>query len=154
MSADLQHFVDAQDGVFEAALAELRAGQKRSHWMWFIFPQLLGLGQSAMSQRFGIHGLDQARRYLQHPVLGPRLLQATHAAQAALQANTPLRHLFGAIDSQKFISCMTLFSQAAGADSVFAQLLTRLRTSDGTTLQMLAAQADQRPEGEAGRQAG
>ncbi len=139
MSADLQHFVDAQDGVFDAALQELRAGQKRSHWMWFIFPQLLGLGQSEMSRRFGIHGLDQARRYLQHPLLGPRLLQATHAARDALQAGMPLLQLFGAIDSQKFISCMTLFSQAAGADPVFAQILARLRTSDAKTLQMLAA---------------
>ena len=139
MSADLQHFVDAQDGVFQAALAELRAGQKRSHWMWFIFPQLLGLGQSEMSRRFGIHGLDQARRYLQHPVLGPRLLQATQAARDALHADTPLTHLFGAIDSQKFISCMTLFSQAAGEASLFAQILTILQTSDVKTLQMLAA---------------
>lgn len=139
MSADLQHFIDAQAGVFEAALAELRAGQKRSHWMWFIFPQLLGLGQSDMSRRFGIHDLDQARRYLQHPVLGPRLLQATQTAQAALQADTSLLQLFGTIDSQKFISCMTLFSQAAGEASLFAQILTTLQTSDGKTLQMLAA---------------
>lgn len=139
MSADLPHFVDAQNGVFEVALEELRAGQKRSHWMWFIFPQLLGLGQSEMSRRFGIHDLDQAQRYLQHPVLGPRLLQATQAAEDALQSGTPLLQLFGTIDSQKFISCMTLFSQAAGEASLFAQMLTTLQTRDGKTLQMLAA---------------
>lgn len=140
MSADLQHFVDAQAGVFAAALAELRAGQKRSHWMWFIFPQLLGLGQSAMSRRFGIQGLDHAGRYLQHPVLGPRLVQAAQAARAALQADTSLSHLFGAIDSQKFISCMTLFSQVAGADPVFAAILDGLQASDRRTLEMLGAQ--------------
>lgn len=139
MASDLQHFVVAQDGVFEAALQELRAGQKRSHWMWFIFPQLHGLGQSGMSRRFGIHGLDEARRYLQHPVLGPRLLQAAQAAQEALQAKTPLLHLFGAIDSQKFISCMTLFSLAAGASSVFAEILRELQTHDLRTQEMLGA---------------
>lgn len=139
MVAEFQHFIDAHDGVFDAALAELRAGQKRSHWMWFIFPQLQGLGRSEMAQRFAIGGLDEARRYLQHPVLGPRLLQATQAAQQAMEADTPLHALFGTIDSQKFISCMTLFGAAAGDDSLFAQVLARLGSSDATTLEMLRA---------------
>lgn len=140
MVSEFQHFIDAQRAVFETALQELRAGQKQSHWMWFIFPQLDGLGRSAMARRFAIQDLDQASRYLQHPVLGPRLVQAAQTAQAALQAGTSLLRLFGSIDSQKFISCMTLFGAAAGEDSVFAQLLRRLQASDGKTLEMLGMQ--------------
>lgn len=140
MTQDFQHFIDAQEGVFETAMNELQAGQKRSHWMWFIFPQLQGLGRSETARRFGIQGLDEARRYLRHPVLGPRLVQATHAA---MQTGTPLPALFGPVDSQKFVSCMTLFSQASVGASVFADTLARLRTSDPRTQQMLAAQARQ-----------
>ncbi|WP_315123375.1 DUF1810 family protein [Comamonas antarctica] len=135
--AEFQPFIDAQRGVFETALQELRAGQKQSHWMWFVFPQLDGLGRSAMARRFAIQDLAQARRYLQHPLLGARLTEAAQTAQAALQAGTGLLHLFGAIDSQKFISCMTLFRAAAGEDSVFAQILLGLQASDGKTLEML-----------------
>lgn len=135
--AEFQPFIDAQRGVFETALQELRAGQKQSHWMWFIFPQLDGLGRSAMARRFALHDLAQARRYLQHPLLGARLTEAAQTAQAALQVGTNLRHLFGAIDSQKFISCMTLFRAAAGEDSVFAQILLGLQASDGKTLELL-----------------
>lgn len=136
MATDFQHFIEAQDGVFETALQELHAGQKRSHWMWFIFPQLLGLGRSETSRRFGLRDLDEARRYLQHPLLGPRLVQAT---EAALQSGAAPLALFGAVDCQKFISCMTLFRRAAGADSVFARVLERLQTSDPTTEEMLGA---------------
>ncbi|MCD2514355.1 DUF1810 domain-containing protein [Comamonas endophytica] len=135
MAHDFQHFIEAQEGVFEAAMQELRAGQKRTHWMWFVFPQLLGLGHSETSRRFGIDGLEEARRYLQHPVLGPRLEQA---AQAAMQSNTPLARLFGTVDAQKFISSMTLFSRAsAREDSIFAQILERLQTRDARTERML-----------------
>lgn len=137
--AEFQPFIDAQRGVFETALQELRAGQKQSHWMWFIFPQLDGLGRSAMARRFAIHDLAQARRYLQHPLLGARLIAAAQTAQAALQPGTGLLHLFGAIDSQKFISCMTLFRAAAGEDSVFAQILLGLQASDGKTLELLGS---------------
>ena len=138
--AEFQPFIDAQRGVFETALQELRAGQKQSHWMWFIFPQLGGLGRSEMARRFALHDLAQARRYLQHPLLGARLTEAAQTAQAALQAGTGLRHLFGAIDSQKFISCMTLFAAAAGEDSVFARILENLQTRDRKTLELLDAQ--------------
>ena len=86
--AEFQPFIDAQRGVFETALQELRAGQKQSHWMWFIFPQLGGLGRSEMARRFALHDLAQARRYLQHPLLGARLTEAAQTAQAALQAGT------------------------------------------------------------------
>ena len=137
--AEFQPFIDAQRGVFETALQELRAGQKQSHWMWFVFPQLDGLGRSAMARRFAIQDLAQARRYLQHPLLGARLTEAAQTAQAALQAGTGLLHLFGAIDSQKFISCMTLFRAAAGEDSVFAQILLGLQASDGKTLELLGS---------------
>lgn len=136
MPHDFEHFIEAQEGVFETAMDELRAGKKRTHWMWFIFPQLYGLGQSETARRFGLHGLDEARRYLQHPVLGPRLVQAT---QAAMQSNAPLLDLFGPVDSQKFVSCMTLFRQAGADDSVFAQTLARLQTSDPRTQEMLGA---------------
>ena len=140
MHDDLQHFVAAQESVFAGALQELRAGRKRSHWMWFIFPQLDGLGRSETARRFAIQDLDHARRYLQHPVLGPRLVQATQAAQAALADDTVLIDLFGPVDAQKFISCMTLFAQAAAEDSIFAQALAGLQASDGTTLEMLGEQ--------------
>lgn len=140
MHDDLQHFVAAQERVFACALQELRAGRKRSHWMWFIFPQLDGLGRSETARRFAIQDLDHARRYLRHPLLGPRLVQATQAAQAALAGNTSLPDLFGPVDAQKFISCMTLFAQAAAEDSIFAQALAGLQASDGTTLEMLGEQ--------------
>jgi uncharacterized protein (DUF1810 family) len=140
MHDDLQHFVAAQESVFACALQELRAGRKRSHWMWFIFPQLDGLGRSETARRFAVQDLDHARRYLQHPVLGPRLVQATQAAQAALADDIALIDLFGPVDAQKFISCMTLFAQAAAEDSIFAQALAGLQASDGTTLEMLGEQ--------------
>ena len=133
---NLDRFVAAQDPVYSDVLAELRTGHKHTHWMWFIFPQLLGLGRSETSRRFGLRDLDEARRYLQHPLLGPRLVQAT---EAALQSGAAPLALFGAVDCQKFISCMTLFRRAAGADSVFARVLERLQTSDPTTEEMLGA---------------
>ncbi|WP_443749428.1 DUF1810 domain-containing protein [Asticcacaulis solisilvae] len=108
-SYDLDRFITAQAPVFDTAMAELRAGRKRSHWMWFVFPQLRGLGMSATAQHFGIASLDEARAYLDHPVLGPRLEQAT---QAAIAAPAPSLHaLFGSPDDLKFRSAMTLFAQ-------------------------------------------
>ena len=106
---DLDRFVTAQAPVFDSAMAELRAGRKRSHWMWFVFPQLKGLGMSATAQHFGIASLDEARAYLDHPILGPRLEQA---ARVALDAPAPSLHaLFGSPDDLKFRSSMTLFAQ-------------------------------------------
>lgn len=109
---DLERFVAAQEPVFAAALAELRAGRKRTHWMWFVFPQLRGLGRSAMSIRYGIGSLDEARAYLAHPVLGPRLELCANAVLAV--EGRGLREIFGAPDDMKFHSSMSLFALAAG----------------------------------------
>jgi len=109
----LQRFVDAQDGggTYDAALRELRAGRKRSHWMWFVFPQIAGLGRSATAQHYAISGLDEARAYLAHPVLGPRLVECA-AALTALDGTDPVTVL-GGVDAQKLRSSMTLFARAA-----------------------------------------
>jgi uncharacterized protein (DUF1810 family) len=108
---DLERFVTAQDPVFETVLAELRAGRKRTHWIWFVFPQLAGLGKSSTARFYGISSLDEARAYLAHPVLGPRLDLCT---RIVLASESPSLHaIFGAPDDLKFRSCMTLFSLAA-----------------------------------------
>ncbi|HEY8564014.1 MAG TPA: DUF1810 domain-containing protein [Beijerinckiaceae bacterium] len=107
---DLRRFLEAQALVHEQALAELRAGTKRSHWMWFVFPQLRGLGRSPMAQRYGIGSLEEARAYLAHPVLRPRLEQCTQAVLG--HADRTLYAIFGSPDDVKFSSSMTLFAQA------------------------------------------
>jgi len=109
----LERFVEAQAPVFDAALAELAAGRKRSHWMWFVFPQLRGLGRSPTSEFFGIASAAEARAYLAHPLLGPRL----EAALAALNGSPgrSLGEVFGSPDDLKFCSCMTLFAALAPA---------------------------------------
>jgi uncharacterized protein (DUF1810 family) len=109
---DLQRFVDAQAPVYARVVAELTAGRKTSHWMWFVFPQAAGLGQSAMSVRYAIASEDEARAYLAHPVLGPRLRECTALVKAALATRTP-EEIFGGVDAMKFRSCMDLF---AGVD--------------------------------------
>jgi uncharacterized protein (DUF1810 family) len=121
---DLERFVAAQDGVLDAAIAELRAGRKRSHWMWFIFPQLRGLGRSATAQAFGVASLAEARAYLEHPELGPRLA-ACVAAALSVRGRT-LHDIFGSPDDLKFRSSMTLFERAAPGEPIFAQALDRL----------------------------
>ena len=122
---DLDRFVAAQDagGAHDRALAELRAGDKRGHWMWFVFPQIAGLGRSAMAQRYAIGGLEEARAYLAHPVLGPRLREAA-GALAAL-ATTDAEAVLGGIDALKLRSSMTLFHRAEPAEPVFADVLER-----------------------------
>ncbi|MBS1823005.1 MAG: DUF1810 domain-containing protein [Acidobacteria bacterium] len=117
----LERFVKAQQGVYEQACAELRAGRKRSHWMWFIFPQIRGLGASEMSVRFAISSLDEARAYLAHEVLGPRLREAAGTV-AALEGKT-VEEIFGYPDDLKFHSSMTLFAQVAESGSVFETVL-------------------------------
>jgi uncharacterized protein (DUF1810 family) len=107
---DLRRFVNAQASVYEQALAELKAGAKRSHWMWFIFPQARGLGHSPMAQHYGIGSLEEARAYLEHPLLGPRLETCTGAVLACDER--PLRQILGAPDDVKFISSMSLFRLA------------------------------------------
>lgn len=115
------HFLAAQDPVYDAALAELRAGQKRSHWMWFIFPQVAGLGYSPTAKRFALLGVSEARAYLADPVLGSRLRQATAAVLA--HSGQSLYAIFGTPDDRKFVSCMTLFHRAAPEEKLFAQAL-------------------------------
>ena len=119
----LQRFVDAQDGggTYAAALAELRAGRKRSHWMWFVFPQVAGLGRSPTAQHYAIGGLDEARAYLAHPVLGPRLRECA-AALTGLDTRDPVAVL-GGVDAQKLRSSMTLFAAAAPDEPVFGRVL-------------------------------
>jgi uncharacterized protein (DUF1810 family) len=120
---DLDRFVAAQDAgdTFHAAVAELRDGRKRSHWMWFVFPQIAGLGQSATSRRYAISSLDEARAYLDHPVLGPRLREATQVV-AGLTGPTA-EAVFGGIDAVKLRSSMTLFHRAAPDDPLFTRVL-------------------------------
>ena len=121
---DLQRFVDAQRGTFDGALAELRAGRKTGHWMWFVLPQLRGLGRSETSRFYGLTGLDEARAYLAHPVLGPRLLAAAEALLAA-PADRDAVAILGPIDAVKLRSCATLFRRAAPDEPRFGALLER-----------------------------
>jgi uncharacterized protein (DUF1810 family) len=122
---DLQRFVDAQDegGTYASALAELRGGRKRSHWMWFVFPQIAGLGRSPMARRYAISSLAEAQAYSRHPVLGPRLREAA-AAVDALDGRTA-EEVFGPIDAVKLRSSMTLFARAAGEEALFGRVLDR-----------------------------
>ena len=116
---DLGRFIQAQAGTYAQALAELQNGRKRTHWMWFVFPQRVGLGHSAMSRRFGITGLDEARAYLAHPVLGARLRKCSDVVAAS---TVSAYDLFGSPDDLKLRSCMTLFD-AAGDDPCFRAVL-------------------------------
>jgi uncharacterized protein (DUF1810 family) len=120
---DLQRFVLAQDagGTYERAIAELRRGRKQSHWMWFIFPQVAGLGQSLASVRFSISSLDEARAYLEHPVLGPRLAESAHVLLDGQSSDAD--DIFGGLDAQKLRSSMTLFLRAAPDETAFGQVL-------------------------------
>jgi uncharacterized protein (DUF1810 family) len=120
---DLNRFLSAQEGVYERALAELKAGQKRTHWMWFIFPQIDGLGYSPTAKRYSIKSLEEARQYLNHRVLGKRLLECTEAV-VALKSGT-VSDIFGYPDDMKFKSSMTLFEKIAGSDSVFSAALDK-----------------------------
>lgn len=136
---NLQRFLDAQAPVFEQVVAELRAGQKTSHWMWFVFPQLRGLGSSALASRFGISSLAEAEAYLQHPVLGDRLRQC---ARLALDANRhSITQLFAPPDDLKFRSSMTLFLHASPEQRVFQEALDRYfgGAPDPLTLERLGA---------------
>ena len=136
---DLERLVTAQAPVFITALNELKAGQKRSHWMWFVFPQMRGLGHSTVAQHYGIGSLDEARAYLAYPLLGPRLVDCTHAVLAIEGRSS--HAIFGSPDDMKFCSSMTLFSLAAddGA-SVFRHALDRYcdGRKDERTLALLA----------------
>src|SRR5215469_383432 len=121
----LERFTAAQDqdGTYERAVAELRAGRKVSHWMWFIFPQIEGLGFSAISRRYAISSLDEARAYLTHPVLGPRLTQAANIVAGA--EGKSAEQIFGPVDALKLRSSMTLFGAADPDESVFSKVLDK-----------------------------
>jgi uncharacterized protein (DUF1810 family) len=138
---DLERFVAAQDagGTYASAVAELRAGRKLGHWMWFVFPQVAGLGMSATSQRYAISSLDEARLYLAHPVLGSRLEECARIL-TALSGRTA-REIFGSVDELKLRSSMTLFARAAPGDPLFQEVLDRYfgRAADARTDALLEA---------------
>ena len=123
MAYDLERFLDAQEPVYERVLDEIRSGRKVSHWMWFIFPQVAGLGSSSMSQRYAIASLDEARAYLAHPVLGARLREC--AGLLLQSAGGSAEGILGPIDARKLRSSMTLFHRAAPEDPLFTQVLER-----------------------------
>lgn len=137
---DLQRFVDAQDdhGTYDQALSELRAGPKTSHWMWFVLPQVSGLGQSPTAKHFGIAGLDEARAYLDHEVLGPRLLECCRAL-LALDGGTTAEEVLGSVDAMKLRSSMTLFARADPDERLFPDVLDRFfdGTADERTIRLL-----------------
>jgi len=138
---DLERFVEAQSETYESAVAEVRDGRKRSHWMWFVFPQLLGLGDSAMARRYGITGLAEARAYLSHPVLGARLNECAEVL-AALDSGGSATGIFGSTDAMKLRSSLTLFAEVAGPGSIFERLLEKYFAGmhDEHTLSMLQRQ--------------
>ena len=138
---DLDRFVAAQEPVIATVYEELRCGQKRSHWMWFVFPQLAGLGSSPMARRFALRSLDEAKAYLAHPTLGARLREC-----CALVVDLPGRRItdiLGSPDDLKFRSCLTLFRRAAPEDAVFQQGLERFYGGepDQRTVDALAKEA-------------
>jgi uncharacterized protein (DUF1810 family) len=135
---DLERFVEAQAPSYRSVVAELKAGDKRSHWMWFVFPQVAGLGSSPTAQRFGISGLPEARAYLAHPVLGPRLRECA-TALLALDSSDPVDVLNSGVDALKLRSSMTLFALAAPDEPLFQQVLDRFYggEQDAATLRIL-----------------
>jgi len=134
---DLGRFTRAQEGTYDTALAELRSGQKRTHWMWYIFPQIDGLGHSAASKYYAIKSLEEARQYLNHSVLGPRLLECTEAILAT--EGRSVAEIFGHPDDRKFLSSMTLFACVTDTRSVFVRALDKyfLGRRDLRTLHLL-----------------
>jgi uncharacterized protein (DUF1810 family) len=138
-SHDLERFVEAQEagGTFDRALRELRAGRKTSHWMWFVFPQVAGLGHSSMAQAYAVASLDEARDYLAHPVLGPRLREC--AAAVLAHTDRSAEQIFGGVDALKLRSSMTLFARADPEQPAFQAVLEAFYAGepDGRTDQLL-----------------
>ncbi len=134
---NLQRFLDAQASIYPQVLAELRAGSKRSHWMWFIFPQIAGLGHSETARYFAIASRAEATAYLAHPILGPRLRECCHLAM--LIEGRSAREIFGTPDDMKFRSSLTLFAAVAADNAVFATALQKYfgGEPDGLTLAKL-----------------
>ena len=123
MTDDLEQFIVEQEHGYRGALAELRAGRKTGHWIWFVFPQIAGLGHSAMSQRFSIVSLDEAQAYLAHPVLGARLRECAGVLMET--RGRTAEQVFGSLDAMKVRSCMTLFHRAAPSEALFVDVLDR-----------------------------
>ena len=138
---DLSRFVDAQQGIYETALSEIRRGQKLSHWMWFVFPQYAGLGTSPTSQRYAIKSVAEAEAYLNHPVLGRRLVECAEAL-LRIEARSA-RQIFGDPDDMKLKSSATLFAQVSPAGSVFERVLDKYFRGerDARTLQLIGSAA-------------
>lgn len=136
----LARFVDAQQHAFDTALAELRAGHKSGHWIWYVFPQIAGLGRSAMSERYSLSGVAEAAAYLAHPVLGDRLQTAIEAISA--HRSVSAEAVLGKLDAMKFRSCLTLFQAAAPNEPIFSEALERFFAGrpDPKTLEILGAQ--------------
>jgi len=119
---NLQRFIDAQELMYDKALTELRAGKKRNHWMWYIFPQTAKMGMGSIAKRFAISGLDEARAYLAHPVLGARLRECVDAVKS--HGDVPLLSLFGSeLDVMKYESCLGLFAGVDGEDGLFVRIM-------------------------------
>ncbi|OLY93505.1 Uncharacterized protein, DUF1810 family [Cnuella takakiae] len=139
MPHDLQRFIDAQKNVYQQALLEISGGRKQSHWMWFIFPQMKGLGRSSNAQYYGIGSLEEASAYIAHPVLGTRLVEISKALLQLPQHDA--RAVLGSPDDQKLRSSMTLFAQVPGADPVFGQVLQTYfgGRKDERTIELLQA---------------
>jgi uncharacterized protein (DUF1810 family) len=137
---ELSRFLHAQRDSYDVALEELQSGRKRAHWIWYVFPQLRGLGRSAASQRYGLSGVDEARAYLAHPVLGARLREAVRAMLA--HGPVPAAAILGDLDAVKFRSCLTLFAEAAPAEPLFAEALAHYFAGrpDPATLQIIRRQ--------------
>ena len=134
MTESLERFVQAQALDYELAIRELESGRKDGHWMWFIFPQLRGLGASEKATYYGLSGVEETRDYLEHSLLGPRLERAT---RAVLSSEVPVKELFGELDALKFASCMTLFAAAASAGSLYSRMLDSGINVDLRTLEIL-----------------
>ena len=134
---DLDRFLEAQEGSYETALDELQSGRKRSHWIWFIFPQIAGLGRSPTAQHYAIRSLDEAEAYLAHPILGARLHECIKALQ--LLPPTSAETVFGSLDAMKFRSSLTLFAEADPGDAIVAAALDRWFDGrrDEATLELL-----------------
>ncbi len=134
---DLQRFVEAQEPVYDRVRSELRSGRKRSHWMWFVFPQIAGLGSSDMARRYAIASIGEARAYLDHPVLGLRLRECTGLVLA--WPDRSLHDIFGSPDDMKFCSSMTLFAQAVDKEEIFSEAIDMFcGVPDRSTLERLA----------------
>jgi len=129
---NLERFVSAQAAVYPQVLVELRAGEKRGHWIWFIFPQMKGLGHSSQSEFYGIGSLEEAMAYLRHPVLGPRLTECARLVN--LVENRPIQRILGYPDDLKFCSSMTLFARAAADAAVFNEALKKYFGGEGDPL--------------------